>query len=218
MPEPTTVIAVGTGVMGLGAHLARHYFDTAKEVLDIILGTVAFLVTLPLFVFCLLLIKLTSRGPVFFTQVREGQDGRLFTMYKFRTMRADAEIDTGATWAEENDPRIVKACRWMRISHVDELPQILNVIKGEMSLVGPRPERPEILDRLERTYPDVRRRLTVRPGITGLAQIRNGYDSTVEGFGKKLSSDLEYIENRGWFGEIRILLATFGKFYDRQAN
>ena len=219
MPEPTTVIAVSTGVVGLGAHLARRYFDMTKEVVDIVLGTIAFIVMLPLFIACALLVKISDPdGPVFYKQVRVGRDGREFTMYKFRTMRSDAEAISGATWAEENDPRIMRACRWMRISHLDEMPQILNVIKGEMSLVGPRPERPQILDELEQTYPHVRQRLTVRPGITGLAQIRNGYDSTVEGFGVKLNSDLEYIEHRGWRNEARILVATLGKFYDKQAN
>jgi len=218
MPEPTTVIAVGTGVMGLGAHLARRYFDVTKEVIDIVLGTIAFVLTLPLLTFCTILVRFSSPGPVFYKQVRVGKDGREFTMYKFRTMRSDAEAISGAKWAEENDPRIVTSCRWMRISHADELPQILNVIKGEMSLVGPRPERLAILEELEKTYPHVRQRLVVRPGITGLAQVRNGYDSTVEGFGAKLKSDLEYIENRGWRRELRILLATFGKVYDKQAN
>ena len=218
MPEPTTVIAMGTGVMGLGVHLANRYFDAAKEVIDIVLGMVAFVLTLPLLVFCAALVKFSSNGPVFYAQVRVGKDGREFTMYKFRTMRSDAEAISGAKWAEQNDPRIVKSCRWMRISHVDELPQILNVIKGEMSLVGPRPERLEILEKLEKTYPNVRQRLAVRPGITGLAQVRNGYDATVEGFGAKLKSDLEYIQNRGWRKEIHILFATFGKVYDKQAN
>ena len=205
-------------MVGLGAHLARRYFEMAKEVADIVLGAIAFLLTLPLFIGCAVLIKISSKGPVFHRQVRVGKDGRPFTMYKFRTMCCDAEAGTGAKWAQDNDPRIVKSCRWMRVSHVDELPQILNVIKGEMSLVGPRPEREEILDELEKTYPNVRKRLAVRPGITGLAQIRNGYDSSVEGFGAKLASDLEYISDRRWCKELRILLATVGKFYDRQAN
>ena len=218
MPEPTTVIAVGTGVVGLGMQLARHYFVLAKEVADIVLGALAFVVTLPLFVFCAILIKVSSRGPVFYGQVRVGKGGRPFTMYKFRTMCHDAEAGTGVKWADENDPRIIRSCRWMRRSHVDELPQILNVIKGEMSLVGPRPERSQILDELEKTYPNVRKRLEVRPGITGLAQIRNGYDSSVEGFGAKLASDLEYINDRRWSKELRILLATVGKLYDRRAN
>ena len=219
MPEPTTVIAVGTGVMGLSAHLARRYFDMTKEVVDIVLGTIAFILMLPLIAYCAVLVKQSDPiGPVFYKQVRVGRGGREFTMVKFRSMRSDAEAISGAKWAEDNDPRILSWCRWMRISHLDELPQILNVVKGEMSLVGPRPERPEILAELEQTYPNVRQRLAVRPGITGLAQIRNGYDATVEGFRAKLDSDLEYIETRRWRNEIRILLATLGKFYDKQAN
>jgi lipopolysaccharide/colanic/teichoic acid biosynthesis glycosyltransferase len=106
----------------------------------------------------------------------------------------------------------------MRLSHVDELPQLINVIKGEMSLVGPRPERPEILDDLEQTYPNVRHRLTVKPGITGLAQIRDGYDTTVEGFRHKLRSDLEYIHNMSWKNELSILLKTFSKLHDSKAK
>ena len=218
MPEPTTVIAVGTGMLGLSAHLARRYFAMAKEVADIVLGAIAFLLTLPLFVICAVLIKVSSRGPVFFKQVRVGLGGQPFTMYKFRTMKLDAEAATGATWAEQDDPRVVASCRWMRFSHVDELPQILNVIKGEMSLVGPRPEREEILEDLEKTYPNIRKRLAVRPGITGLAQIRHGYDASVEGYGAKLASDLEYVNDPRWSKELRILFSTIGKFYDRQAN
>ena len=106
----------------------------------------------------------------------------------------------------------------MRRSHVDELPQLINVIKGEMSLIGPRPERPEILDELEEVYPDIRKRLAVKPGITGLAQIRNGYDTTVEAFRHKLESDLEYIDNRKWGNEIRILFATVAKLNDKSAH
>jgi lipopolysaccharide/colanic/teichoic acid biosynthesis glycosyltransferase len=106
----------------------------------------------------------------------------------------------------------------MRGSHVDELPQLINVIKGQMSLVGPRPERQEILTELEKTYPDIRKRLAVRPGITGLAQVRNGYDTTVEAFRAKLEADLEYIERRNWSMELRIMAATMGKFRDRAAH
>lgn len=218
MPEPMTLIAFGTGLGGLGTHLARRYFNTAKDVVDILLGVVAFILCLPVMILCSLMIKFSSRGPLFYTQQRVGKDGKPFTMYKFRTMYIDAETRSGAVWAQKNDPRVVPACRWMRRSHMDELPQILNVIKGEMSLVGPRPERDEILTELEKTYPDARKRLAVRPGITGLAQIRNGYDSSVEGFGEKLKSDLEYIENRKWWLEFKILLLTFSKLNDRQAH
>lgn len=218
MPEPMTMVAVSTSVAGLGTYLARRYFETAKEIFDIVAGMIAFIVFLPVMAMCALLIKVSSRGPVFYKQVRLGRDGVPFTMFKFRTMHVDSEVSSGAVWAQQKDPRVIPACRWMRISHVDELPQLLNVIKGDMSLIGPRPERPEILDDLERTYPHVRKRLTVRPGITGLAQLRNGYDTSVEGFEKKLSADLEYIRNRNWAMELWIILATFRRFYDNKAH
>jgi lipopolysaccharide/colanic/teichoic acid biosynthesis glycosyltransferase len=139
-------------------------------------------------------------------------------MYKLRTMRVDAESHSGAVWAAERDPRIMPACRWMRRCHVDELPQLINVIKGDMSLVGPRPERPEILDELEKVYPDIRKRLGVRPGITGLAQIQHGYDTTVEAYRRKLEADLEYIDSRRWSNELRILAATAAKVVDTSAH
>ena len=204
--------------MGLMAHLARRYFEIAKEVVDIVLGLVLLVVSLPVLLICAIMIKVTSKGPVFFVQVRAGKDGKLFKMYKLRTMYVDAEERSGAVWCGDKDPRIVGVCRWMRQSHVDELPQLLNIIKGEMSLVGPRPERPEILDELEEVYPDIRKRLTVKPGITGLAQVRNGYDTTIEAFRHKLASDLEYIANRKWGTELRILFATVAKFNDKTAK
>lgn len=218
MPEPVTLIAVGGGVVGLGAHLARQYFEAAKEVVDVILGAIALVLFLPVLGICALLIRLSSKGPIFYLQQRCGRNGKLFTMYKLRTMYTDAEAASGAVWASDDDPRIIPVCKWMRRSHVDELPQLINVIKGDMSLVGPRPERPEILAELEKHYPHVRQRLRVKPGITGLAQVTNGYDSTVEAFRNKLTADLEYIENRRWRNELRILAATLGKFNDSQSK
>jgi len=218
MPEPLTVIAVGSGVLGVATQLARRYFEAAKEVVDVILGFVALVLTLPLWLVCAILIKLTSRGPVFLVQKRVGKNGKVFGMIKFRTMHVTAEKAGRAVWASKDDPRVVPACRWMRRSHVDELPQLLNVIKGDMSLVGPRPERPEILAELEKTYPDVRKRLAVRPGITGLAQVRNGYDTSVDQFRQKLQADLEYIEKRKWSVEFAILARTLGKLNDRGAH
>lgn len=218
MPEPITLLAVGGGVITIGTQLARRYFEMAKEVLDVIAGTVILLLVLPLLAFCAILIKLSSPGRVFFTQVRVGKDGVPFTMYKLRTMRSDAEVASGAIWAQAGDVRIIGACRWMRYSHVDELPQLINVIKGEMSLVGPRPERPEIMAELQKAYPEVAMRLAVRPGITGLAQVRNGYDTTVAAFRHKLEADLEYIANRKWSLELAIMAKTFGKLNDKAAR
>lgn len=168
----------------------------------------------PLMVLCAIIVRVCSRGPVLFVQVRLGKDGRPFRMYKLRTMYADAEHQTGAVWASKGDPRVIPACRWMRRSHVDELPQLLNILKGEMSLVGPRPERPEITEELKKHYPHIHQRLEVRPGLTGLAQVKNGYDTTVEGFRHKLDLDLEYIRNRKWSLDLKILAATLTKLND----
>jgi len=218
MPEPITMLGMGSGMLGLVIHLARRYFDSAKEVVDIVLAIVALVLALPVLGCCAFIIYLSDKGPVFFIQKRVGKDGKVFSMYKLRSMRLDAEKHSGAVWAQQDDPRIIPGCRWMRRSHVDELPQLINVIKGDMSLVGPRPERPEILAELEKAYPDVRSRLAVKPGITGLAQVRNGYDTTVSAFRNKLTADIEYISHRKWSLELSILARTVAKFHDKSAN
>lgn len=218
MPEPVTLIGASGGLLALLVYLARRFFASAKEVVDVLLGVVAGILALPLILLCAALIKLCSRGPVLFVQTRAGRDGKLFHMYKLRTMYVDAESASGAVWAQDRDPRVIPACRWMRRSHLDELPQLWNVIRGEMSLVGPRPERPEILEELERHYPEVRKRLAVKPGITGLAQVRNGYDTGIEQFREKLKADLEYINKRRWSLELSILARTLWKFNDGKAH
>jgi len=216
MPEPVTMIGLAAGLGTLTIHLARRFFEVAKEVVDVVVGFIALVLSLPLLAVCAIVIKLSSKGPVFFRQARVGRSGKHFMMVKLRTMYADAEgggSDNGALWTEDDDPRVVPACRWMRRSHIDELPQLINVIKGEMSLIGPRPERPEIVAELEKVCPDFNKRHLVRPGITGLAQIRNGYESSVEGAVRKLKADLEYIEKRTWSTELRILAGTVPKLF-----
>lgn len=212
MPEPITLIGIFAALATLCVHLARRFFGVAKEILDVVLGFIALVLSLPLLAVCALIIKLSSKGRVFHRQLRVGKAGKAFRMYKLRTMREDAEAETGAVWAEDDDPRIVPACRWMRRSHVDELPQLINVIKGEMSLVGPRPERPELVAKLEKVCPEFNKRHMVRPGITGLAQLRNGYEASVEGARRKLQADLEYIEKQNWSTELRILASTLTRF------
>jgi lipopolysaccharide/colanic/teichoic acid biosynthesis glycosyltransferase len=204
--------AEGFGPLPAQPAPTRRAPAVAKRVTDVALGVVALLLFLPLMAFCAILIKLLSDGPIFYRQDRCGKDGRVFRMYKLRTMSPDAESETGPVWADDDDLRVVPCCRWMRRSHVDELPQIINVLLGQMSLVGPRPERPDILTDLTRSYPKTPQRLAVLPGITGLAQIRWKYDNVRESFNHKLKIDLEYIQRRSWLYDLYIILATIPKF------
>ena len=219
MPEPITVVMVGAGGGGVLLEVARRQFNLFKELLDLVGGVAASLVFAPVMAVCALLIKVSDPvGPVLYRQVRVGLNGRLFTIYKLRTMYVDAEAHGKAMRAGEDDPRIIPVCRWMRRSHVDELPQLFNILRGEMSLVGPRPERPEMFEDLSRELPDFEQRLAVKPGLTGLAQIKNGYDTDMESIGRKLEMDLSYIENMSLVNEIRIILGTFSKFRDEGAR
>jgi len=213
---PIAFMAMTGGIAVLG-HYPHTYSTASKRAVDLALGGLALVLGLPILAVCALMVKLSSRGPLLFSQIRVGKNGKLFRMYKFRTMTVDAESDTGAVWATRKDPRVIPACRWMRISHMDELPQIFHVLAGTMSLVGPRPERPCILAELEDHYPNVRERLAVKPGITGLAQVRNGYDSSIESFRHKLAADLEYIEGVGVLADLKIMFLTVTKVYDRKA-
>jgi lipopolysaccharide/colanic/teichoic acid biosynthesis glycosyltransferase len=155
-----------------------------------------------------LLIRATSRGPGIYRQLRVGRSGRNFTMYKIRTMVHNAEAGTGPTWATSNDPRLTRLGYVVRKLHLDELPQLWNVVRGEMSLVGPRPERPEFTHWLATEIPDYLERLTVRPGITGLAQINLPPDTDLESVRRKLLLDLEYIRSAGPWLDLRMLACT----------
>jgi lipopolysaccharide/colanic/teichoic acid biosynthesis glycosyltransferase len=164
--------------------------------------------TAPVMALIALLVRLTSRGPVIYRQVRLGLNGREFGMYKFRTMIADAEAETGPVWATDDDPRVTFVGRVLRVCNLDELPQLVNVLNGEMALVGPRPERPEIAAALEAEVPGYFDRLVVRPGMTGLAQVNLPADTDVDSVRKKLQLDLEYIDQANLWLDARIVLST----------
>lgn len=153
-------------------------------------------------------IRLTSRGPGIFRQQRVGKHGRVFTMFKLRSMRVDAECRSGAIWATLDDPRTTPVGKLLRKFHLDELPQLFNVLRGEMSLVGPRPERPEFVRVLTAALPHYRDRVLVAPGITGLAQIDLPPDSDLDSVARKLAVDLEYIETGSLWLDLRLLLCT----------
>jgi sugar transferase (PEP-CTERM system associated) len=190
-----------------GFHVSR-FLVIYKRLASVLVSIIGLLLSLPLFPFIALMIKITSSGPLFYMQTRVGRDGTLFYCYKFRTMRADAEADTGATWAADNDPRITPVGKFFRKARLDEIPQLWNVLKGEMSFIGPRPERPEFVDRLATEIPFYRLRHTVRPGITGWAQIRYEYGNSVEDAKEKLRYDLFYIKNMSPGLDLLVFLQT----------
>ena len=166
---------------------------------------------LPLMGVLTLIIKLFSRGPAIYRQTRVGLNGRIFVMYKFRSMRVNAEAATGPVWTAENDPRITRLGRFLRAMHLDEFPQLFNVVKGEMALIGPRPERPEFTHKLAREIPGYLDRLTVRPGITGMAQINLPPDTDLDSVRRKLDLDLIYIREGRLLLDLRILACTFAR-------
>ena len=165
------------------------------------------LVFLPVIPLVILAIKLTSKGPIVYSQKRVGKREKLFTLYKFRTMRTDAE-KFGAVWAQENDPRLTPVGGFLRKTRLDEIPQLINVFKGEMNFVGPRPERPKFVKQLNKEIPFYRSRHQVAPGLTGWAQVMMGYVNSVDGSLKKLQYDLYYVKNRNIFLDLLILLRT----------
>lgn len=188
---------------------------TIKRTLDIVISSIGLILASPVMVICALLIRLTSPGPVFYTQRRVGRGKRVFRLYKFRTMVQDAEKKTGPVLAADNDPRITPVGKFLRATRLDELPQLFNVLKGEMSFVGPRPERPVFVEEFERQYPDYPYRHLVKPGITGLAQVAGKYTTSPE---DKLRFDLYYIRNYSLFLDFKIMLQTIPVLLSRESS
>lgn len=187
------------------------WYAGCKAVADVVTAGVLLAVLWPLVGLLMLLVKLTSQGPALYTQWRLGRGGKPFRIYKIRTMTHDCERHTGPCWAKPEDPRVTPLGRFLRRAHLDELPQLWNVIRMDMSLVGPRPERPEIVRDLERSIPCYRKRLKVRPGITGLAQVQLPADEDLAGVRRKVSHDLTYIKHMSLWLDSRILVATLFK-------
>jgi lipopolysaccharide/colanic/teichoic acid biosynthesis glycosyltransferase len=200
--------------------------DRVSRILNFVLATVALFLALPLLLLIAIVIKLTSRGPALYTQERVGLDrrtpgmtagnhrrvsdigGKPFTIYKFRTMRVDAEACSGAVWATQNDPRVTPVGRFLRQYRLDEIPQLLNVLRGEMNIVGPRPERPTIFAELREHITEYPLRQRAKPGITGLAQVYHHYDRSMDDVRTKVRFDLEYIRRQGLREDLRIMLRT----------
>jgi lipopolysaccharide/colanic/teichoic acid biosynthesis glycosyltransferase len=180
-----------------------------KELADRAAALALLIPALPIMALLALIVRVNSRGPGIFRQVRVGRDGQEFTMYKIRTMRCDAESAAGAQWCSgTSDPRVTRIGKLIRKLHLDEFPQLFNVLRGEMSLIGPRPERPEFVEVLDRAIPGYALRHQVKPGITGLAQINLPPDTDLDSVRKKLMLDLEYIEKASFLLDARMFMCT----------
>ena len=213
---PIDCVRSGWLLFSSGFQVSR-FLTAYKRCASTIMSIIGLVLGLPLIPFIALAIRLSSPGPILYRQRRVGRGGAAFYCYKFRTMRADAEADTGPTWAADDDPRITSVGRFLRRSRLDEIPQLWNVLMGDMSLVGPRPERPEFVERLRQDIPFYDLRHTIRPGITGWAQISYRYGASVEDAKEKLCYDLFYIKNMSlgldlliYFRTIKIILLGRG--------
>jgi lipopolysaccharide/colanic/teichoic acid biosynthesis glycosyltransferase len=223
---PTVQFAdVELALVKADAIVPRQRDEVVSRVLNVAVASVALVLLFPVFLLVALAIALTSRGAVFYSQVRVGMDrrwrftraydrrgydhgGKLFKMYKFRTMRVDAEPDGRAVWAAKRDPRVTLIGRFLRTTRLDELPQLWNVIRGDMNIVGPRPERPSIFAELRKDIPEYPLRQRVKPGITGWAQINRSYDACIDDVRQKVRLDLEYVRRQGVFEDLRIMSMT----------
>jgi lipopolysaccharide/colanic/teichoic acid biosynthesis glycosyltransferase len=220
---PTLTEATNSRDLGSTASLQLKLADVTaldtpyfrlKRGLDVFLALLLLIPALPLIGLLVVVVRWTSQGSGIYSQLRVGLGGRIFTLYKIRSMRSDAESSLGPAWAgTEADSRVTRLGYWLRRLHLDELPQLVNVLRGEMSLVGPRPERPEFVSPLADQIPGYLDRLRVLPGITGLAQVNLPADTDVESVRRKLFLDLDYLSTAGISLDLRILLCTLGRVF-----
>ncbi len=199
-------------------NLARKnkIYDPLKRPMEILLAIVLFTIFIIPALIISLLIKITSRGPLVFKQVRVGRNEKEFTIYKFRSMREDAEKD-GPQWSSTDDPRITALGKFLRLTHLDELPQLINIIKGELSFVGPRPERPEFVEQLKKEIPYYDLRHLARPGLTGWAQLNYRYGSSAEDAYQKLQYDIYYLKNYSFWFDLSIMIKTIRLMYEKNS-
>jgi lipopolysaccharide/colanic/teichoic acid biosynthesis glycosyltransferase len=235
--ERYTATILFLGIMGSLITILRNTYNRYRRFFDVAVSLIALVFSLPIIMIAAILIKLDSPGPILYKQIRVGVNrrkrgnedeilssepadteqnkrnsdflGKPFNIYKLRTMRSDAESKTGAVWASKNDNRVTRVGKLLRKTRIDELPQFINVLKGEMSFIGPRPERPEFVRQLNDKINYYHKRFDVKPGITGLAQVRYRYASSVEDTRKKLKYDLIYLKKRCFLLDLNIIARTF---------
>ena len=203
-----TTQLVGVPLIDVNFNIDTFYSRILKRLLESILAGIAIVLCLPLWLIVSLVIKINSKGPIFYKQSRTGKNGQLFEIIKFRSMILNAESDTGPIWADKEDSRITSFGKFLRRFHIDETPQLINILKGDMSIVGPRPERPFFIEKLKKTYPFYQRRLKIRPGVTGWAQINQPFDTNVKDVHQKLKYDFYYIENLSFKLDLHIAFRT----------
>jgi lipopolysaccharide/colanic/teichoic acid biosynthesis glycosyltransferase len=215
--------------------IPRERHELAARLLNVVVAGVALVVLAPVFAMIAMAIALTSKGPILYSQIRVGVDrrwryarahdrrghdhgGKLFKMYKFRSMRADAEPNGQAVWASKCDPRVTLVGRFLRSTRLDELPQLWNVLRGDMNIVGPRPERPSIFAELRKNIPEYTYRQRVKPGITGWAQVNQPYDCCVDDVRQKVRLDLEYVRRQSVVEDLRIMSLTLPVMFFRKGG
>jgi len=199
----------GAPLIEVTPEIMKPWEESLKRLVDLVVSLFVIVVGSPVWLLVAAVIKIDSKGPVLYRQERVGKNGRVFDILKFRSMYADAETKSGPVWAVKRDPRVTRVGKVIRRLHIDEVPQFINVLRGDMSLVGPRPERAFFVEKLAAELPLYKRRLKVRPGITGWAQVKHKYDESIEDVKVKLKYDLSYIENMSWRMDLKILFNTF---------
>ncbi|MFH1051916.1 MAG: sugar transferase [bacterium] len=207
--QAKTLHLYGIPLIEINTELIKPWQDIAKRIFDMTLSLIILIIGLPIWLLTALIIKLESKGNIFYLQERTGKGSKTFKIIKFRSMVQDAERKSGPQWAKVNDPRVTKFGKFMRSSHLDEVPQFINVLKGDMSIVGPRPERPVFVEKFSKLVPYYKRRLLVRPGITGWWQVKyTTYVETIEEIESRLKDDFFYIENMSFKLDLEIIVRT----------
>ena len=201
-------VLYGLPLIDINPDILTEYQRFIKRLIDIFISTISLIILFPVSIISMLIIRYTSKGPIFYIQIRVGKNNHSFKLFKFRTMFENSETETGPVWATVDDPRITPIGGFLRKFRIDEIPQLLNVLKGDMSIVGPRPERPFFVEKLADRFPFYSRRLCLRPGITGWAQVVGDYDTTVENVEDKLKHDFYYIENISIILDLKIMFMT----------